>query len=81
MAFLRIPNVSIRGIAACVPPKVDENKDVPFYSSEECEKIIESTGVERKYVVSDGITASDLCLKAWLGTRIYRCPLLCHSDT
>lgn len=64
MAFLRIPNVSIRGIAACVPPKVDENKDVPFYSSEECEKIIESTGVERKYVVSDGITASDLCLKA-----------------
>ncbi len=64
MAFLKIPNVAIRGISACVPPKVDENKDIPFYSSEESSKIIESTGVERKHIVSDGITASDLCLKA-----------------
>ena len=64
MAFLRIENVAIKGISACVPPKVDENKDIPFYTPEECVKIIDSTGVERKHVVSDGITASDLCLKA-----------------
>ena len=64
MAFLKIPNVAIRGISACVPPKVDENKEIPFYTPEECEKIIKSTGVERKHIVSDGITASDLCLKA-----------------
>ena len=64
MAFLKIPNVAIRGIAACVPPKVEENRDIPFYSPEECDKIIESTGVERKHIVSDGIIASDLCLKA-----------------
>lgn len=66
MAFISIPNVAIRGISACVPPKVEENRDIPFYSAEEVEKVIESTGVERKHIVSDGITASDLCYKACL---------------
>lgn len=65
MAFLKIPNVAIKGISACVPPKVEENKDIPFYTPEEADKVIESTGVERKHIVADsGITASDLCLKA-----------------
>ena len=64
MAFLKIQNVAIRGISACVPPKVEENRDIPFYTPEEAEKVIESTGIERRHVVSDGITASDLCLKA-----------------
>jgi 3-oxoacyl-[acyl-carrier-protein] synthase-3 len=64
MAFLKIPNVVIRGISACVPPKVEENRDIPFYTPEEAEKVIDSTGVERKHIVSDGITNSDLCLKA-----------------
>lgn len=65
MAFLKIPNVAIKGISACVPPMVEENRDIPFYTPEEAEKVIESTGVERKHVVADsGITASDLCLKA-----------------
>ena len=64
MAFLTIPNVSIKGIAACVPPRVEENRDIPFYTPEEAAKVIETTGIERRHVVSDGITASDLCLKA-----------------
>ena len=65
MAFLKIPNVTIRGISACVPPFVEENRGIPFYTKEEAEKVIESTGVERKHIVADsGITASDLCLKA-----------------
>lgn len=64
MAFLKIENVAIRGISACVPPKVEENRDIPFYTPEEVVKVIESTGVERKHIVSDGITGSDLCLKA-----------------
>ena len=64
MAFLKIPSVAIRGISACVPPKVEENRDIPFYTPEEVDKVIESTGVERKHIVSEGITGSDLCLKA-----------------
>ena len=64
MAFLKIPNVSIVGISACVPSKVEENMDIPFYTPEEAKKVIESTGVERKHIVSDGVTSSDLCFKA-----------------
>lgn len=64
MAFLTIPNVKIKGISACVPSKVEENRDIPFYTPEEAEKVIETTGVERKHIVSDGVTASDLCQKA-----------------
>lgn len=64
MAYLSIPNVAIKGISACVPSLIEENKDVPFYTPEEAEKVIETTGVERKHIVSDGITASDLCLRA-----------------
>lgn len=64
MAFLSIPNVAIKGISACVPPQVEENRAIPFYTSEEAEKVIATTGVERKHIVSNGITASDLCLRA-----------------
>lgn len=64
MAFFSVPNVAIKGISACVPPYIEENRDIPYYSKEEAEKVIESTGVERKHIVTDGITASDLCLKA-----------------
>lgn len=64
MAFFSFSNVAIRGISACVPPQIEENKDIPFYSSGEVDKVIATTGVERKHIVSDGITASDLCLKA-----------------
>ena len=65
MAFLDVSHVAIRGISACVPPKVEENISLPLYSSsEEANKVIEMTGVERKHIMSDGITASDLCLSA-----------------
>ena len=64
MAFFSIPNVKIKGISACVPPKVEENKNIPIYTPEEADKVIETTGVERKHIISDGITACDLCFKA-----------------
>ena len=64
MAFLSIPNVVIKGMSACVPSLIEENRDVPFYTPEEAEKVIETTGVERKHIVNDGLTASDLCLRA-----------------
>ena len=64
MAFFTIPNVAIKGISACVPPKVEENRDIPFYSPEEAQKVIETTGVERKHLVDANTTAADLCQKA-----------------
>jgi len=65
MAFFSVNNVAIRGISACVPPKVEENRDIPFYSPEEAEQVIKRTGIERKHIVEPGITNLDLCEKAF----------------
>ena len=64
MAFLTVNNVAIRGIAACVPPRVEENKGLPFYAEGEADKVIAGTGIERRHICTDGITTSDLCWQA-----------------
>ena len=66
MPFLNIKNVKIRGIAACVPERVEENRDYSLIPSEEIEKYIQTTGVERRHcAIHDGtICTSDLCQKA-----------------
>lgn len=65
MAFLRIENVIISGIAACVPPKLVENKDSDLFDDPaELERYIKTIGVERRYVAEDGICSSDLCKAA-----------------
>lgn len=64
MAFFSIPNVAIKGVSACVPPYIEENKDMPFYAAGEAEEVSKNIGVERRHLVRDGITASDLCVKA-----------------
>ena len=65
MAFFTVNNVSIRGISACVPPKIEENRYLPFYTPEEAELIIKNTGIERKHIVDNGITNLDLCERAF----------------
>ena len=66
MSFLSIRNVKISGIAACVPERIEENRDYSLLSSEEIEKYIKTTGVERRHcAIHDGsICTSDLCQKA-----------------
>lgn len=64
MAFLEIKNVKIVGIAACVPPRIEENIDLPVFIPGEAEKVIEQTGIERKHLVDEGVVLSDLCAKA-----------------
>mgnify|MGYP004447495777 CR=1 FL=1 len=61
MSFLTINNVKIVGLAACVPPTIEENLTLPIFENEaEARRVIESTGIERKRVVEAGTTASDL---------------------
>lgn len=61
MSFLTVNNVKIVGLAACVPPDIEENLSLPIFADEqEAEKVIASTGIERKRVVRQGTTASDL---------------------
>lgn len=64
MAFLKVEHVAIKGISACVPPHVEENRDIPFYSPEEAEQIITATGIERRHIAGPDICVSDLCFKA-----------------
>lgn len=66
MSFLNIKHVAIRGIAACVPERVEENRNYDRIPSDEIEKYISTTGVERRHcAIHDGsICTSDLCQKA-----------------
>lgn len=65
MALLEIKNVRIAGISACVPAKVEENTDIPVFVEGEAERVIAQTGIERKHVVVQGQSVSDLCAKAF----------------
>lgn len=65
MSFLTLHNVKIIGLSACVPPDVEENLTLEvFENQEEAQKVIASTGIERKRVVRPGTTASDLSVPA-----------------
>ena len=48
-------------MAACVPAQVEENLSLAIFKDEgEAKKVIASTGIERRRVVRQGTTASDL---------------------
>ena len=65
MGFLTINNVKIIGLAACIPPTIEENISLPIFSDRsEAEKVITSTGIERRRIVKPGTTASDLTFQA-----------------
>lgn len=66
MSYLNIKHVKVRGIAACVPERVEENRNYDRIPAEEIEKYIETTGVVRRHcAIHDGsICTSDLCQKA-----------------
>lgn len=65
MAFISIPNVAIRGIAACVPSHIEENISLDVFNEGEAERVIAQTSIVRKRVVSKGTTAADLCERAF----------------
>lgn len=65
MAFLKIDNVKIAGIAACVPPKrVDNLESDLIEDKDDLKKYIDVTGVRYRYVAEEGICSSDLCKAA-----------------
>lgn len=66
MSSISVKNIAIRGMAGCVPARVEENKDYPGITPEEAEKYIAATGVVRRHcAIHDGsICTSDLCQKA-----------------
>lgn len=62
--FRMVRNVRVKAIACSVPPKVEEVSSLyDTFGSESIDKIIGSTGVERRHVVSIECS-SDLCFSA-----------------
>lgn len=64
MAFLSVKNTKIRGIAACVPKHILENKQSPLFDTESLAAFINGTGVERKRKATADTCTSDLCVAA-----------------
>lgn len=65
MANFKIENVSIKGIAACVPSQIIENSESNLFTDKkELFQYIDSTGVQRRRVTDDNICTSDLCFTA-----------------
>jgi len=65
MADLRFENVGIKAISACVPSKVEYNKDLGYLiPEEEIEKTINSIGIRERRIAEKDVCSSDLCYKA-----------------
>lgn len=65
MAILKFNDIGIAAIAACVPSKVEYNKDLGYFmSEEEIQKAIQNIGIEERRVAEKDVCASDLCFRA-----------------
>ena len=64
MAFLSMPNGREKGVSACVPHTIDDNRVNPLIPDSERDELLSTIGVERKPIVETGVTSSDLCLAA-----------------
>ena len=62
---VKIDDVQITGIASCLPKTVKEIDSLSdVFGEKQIRRLKKSTGVERLHIVSDGQTASDLCVAA-----------------
>lgn len=64
MAHQIINNIQIKGISTCVPKNVELNEAYPFFIEGEADKVINSTGIKKRHIAPEDVTASDLCLQA-----------------
>lgn len=64
MSFFAIPNVALRGVAACVPGQIEEVGALSVFKADEAEHFSHSTGIERRRKAPAGVCSSDLCVRA-----------------
>jgi 3-oxoacyl-[acyl-carrier-protein] synthase-3 len=64
MAFLKVENVKISGISACVPKLIEENDSYPYFNGDSLQNFISTTGIERRRKAGIDICTSDLCVSA-----------------
>ena len=64
MAFLTIPNVSIKGVAAAVPKEKKIVAELECFAEGEAEKTITQTGIRESRLAPEGMVCSDYCCEA-----------------
>ena len=64
MASFSISNISIKGLACCVPKNIEQNVNIPYMTAEEIEKFKDATGIAERRVVNTETCTSDLCYNA-----------------
>ena len=63
MVIFKIKGIHIDGIAACMPErKVDNEASLRELYGDEAKLIIQSTGIQTRYLANQGTTANDLCI-------------------
>jgi 3-oxoacyl-[acyl-carrier-protein] synthase-3 len=66
MAYLKVENVSIKGIAACVPKNIIKNSDYYKFTENEYFSFLKNVGVAERRIVGENQCTSDLCFNAAL---------------
>lgn len=62
--MLKFDNVAVKGIAACVPDHIRENRELSVFGDDGADAFINSVGVERVRMASSSECSSDLCVAA-----------------
>lgn len=64
MPFFSVPDVKLKGIAACVPGHIEHNRDFLHLTEKELSFMLKTIGVDSKRKAQPSVTCSDLCFKS-----------------
>lgn len=64
MAYWEIKNVALRGVTGTVPNHPVKSAELPFFTKEEADTFDATVGIKNRYIASEDVCASDLCLDA-----------------
>lgn len=64
MAYWVIKNVAVRGVTGTVPDNPVKSAQLPFFTKEEADVFDATVGIRSRYIASEDVCASDLCLNA-----------------
>ena len=64
MSIFSLPGIALQGLSTAVPVQIEDNESLELIPSKERASFIEQTGIRYRRVVPEGMTASDLCIKA-----------------
>jgi 3-oxoacyl-[acyl-carrier-protein] synthase-3 len=66
MATIQFQNTGIQAVAACVPSKIEYNRDLGYLipNGDDIKRLIQSTFIEERRIADKKTCASDLCEKA-----------------